>query len=343
MVHVMVFIDDDWLERAASALSLSTEGVDLDRRRLAKVVGEEAAFFLRTDRSDLVRTFVFRTVTPEERSAGQPPFATRFYGETFLGSSRGETCAAFAASLCGYAAVPYAYDIAVAVTGNADLVPALRQARRLGKRVVVASVEDLCDAVYREFSVEPIRDADIIWLADIVPQVSASSERYAAECQSPLHQGSRKVWTEYPPRKGRPFYCDDCRRRFAEQQRGGTGESPMVSRRDNGGDPAFSEQMGEMLAGEICKVVRDKGYGFVKGSDGREFFFHLSDLHDLSWEEIDAGMRVSFFVKREPEAGRAGAAGRVMRAGSQEPEVFSEEKKMVQDAKEEEVPLPSVG
>jgi len=332
MVRVMVFIDDDWLRQSISIIASLEDGQEIDYRRLGKVLGEEASFFLSSDRSDVVRTFVFGTraddTSEEQRESGNgTTVVRRDWGENNRGNTRAETCTAFAAALCGYAAIPYAYDVAVVVTGSADLAPALRQIRRLGKRVVLASIAEQCDRVYTSRLPEPLCDTDIIWLTDIVPQMTARAERYLAECHSLLHQGDRRVWIDYLPRRGRPFYCDECRRRFVGQQRANSAENGGYQQRDWAASEALIDSLSPLpVSGEVCKVVREKGYGFIKSEDGREFFFHVSDLNDLSWEEISTGLRVSFLIKRDPGTGRAGAAGLISRLVNSFEEEESDEK-----------------
>lgn len=60
---------------------------------------------------------------------------------------------ALASSMLYYAAIPYAYDAAIAVIGDQDYVPVLQYVRRLGKRIMIASVHGSCAEAY-----DPSRD-----------------------------------------------------------------------------------------------------------------------------------------------------------------------------------------
>lgn len=51
------------------------------------------------------------------------------------------------------------------------------------------------------------------------------------------------------------------------------------------------------LKGEI-NTVKPAGYGFIRGDDGTDYFFHISGLtSNISWEAIKPGDRASFKVK----------------------------------------------
>ena len=43
-------------------------------------------------------------------------------------------------------------------------------------------------------------------------------------------------------------------------------------------------------------VVRktDRGFGFITGEDGRDYFFHVSQLANRTWDTIDKGDPVEF-------------------------------------------------
>jgi hypothetical protein len=83
---------------------------------------------------------------------------------------------ALASSMLYYAAIPYAYDIAVAIIGDEDYVPVLKKVRSLGRRVAIASVrtryKSPCSRVYSsEYDEEGVRDFDVIWLNDLAAKL----------------------------------------------------------------------------------------------------------------------------------------------------------------------------
>ena len=48
-----------------------------------------------------------------------------------------------------------------------------------------------------------------------------------------------------------------------------------------------------------------------RAHDGLEYFFHLTDLADVTWEEIDVGMDVEFLPVKTPSSDRAGKASSI--------------------------------
>lgn len=48
------------------------------------------------------------------------------------------------------------------------------------------------------------------------------------------------------------------------------------------------------MTGTISKIIRDKGFGFIKGTDDREYFFHSTAVADNGWDELEEGHKVSF-------------------------------------------------
>jgi CspA family cold shock protein len=48
------------------------------------------------------------------------------------------------------------------------------------------------------------------------------------------------------------------------------------------------------MRGQIARVVMDKGFGFIKGSDGVERFFHRSSVLNVTFEELREGQEVEF-------------------------------------------------
>jgi len=48
------------------------------------------------------------------------------------------------------------------------------------------------------------------------------------------------------------------------------------------------------MHGTIRRVIIDKGFGFIKGDDGREYFFHKSNLRNAEITEMTQDDKVTF-------------------------------------------------
>jgi CspA family cold shock protein len=61
-----------------------------------------------------------------------------------------------------------------------------------------------------------------------------------------------------------------------------------------------------MATGTIKKVVADRGFGFITGEDGKDYFFHRNALADsLPFEAITGGERVEFTHQASDRGPRA--------------------------------------
>ena len=60
-----------------------------------------------------------------------------------------------------------------------------------------------------------------------------------------------------------------------------------------------------MHTGKIKKVVRDRGFGFISDTDGRELFFHQSGLVDMQFDSLKEEQKVAFEVENSPKGPRA--------------------------------------
>ena len=61
-----------------------------------------------------------------------------------------------------------------------------------------------------------------------------------------------------------------------------------------------------MPSGKIKRLMKDRGFGFIRGSDGQEIFFHRSSLEDIPFESLSEGQDVDFEVEQSPKGPRAG-------------------------------------
>jgi cold shock CspA family protein len=340
MPKAMLFIDGTWLYGNIPHLSeiYGQSDFRIDFGKLPVVLAEEVSHQVYSLPVDLVRTFLFGSFAAnydarddesvqrrrdffemlrEEHHYEVETYPVNFLGRRLSRADRDiadafepkEKCVdiALASSLLYYAALPQAYDIAVVVVGDQDFVPVLQYVRRLGKRVAIASVKGSCPTEFSDPRDEArVKDFDIIWLDDLLHRLELRYERHLLTCESPFHRGKREVWTTYHPRKGQKFFCDICRREFVRQR---TDMSPD-------GEPATVEaaeqpsgiEPGMALPGIVKRKFSDRGYGFIEATDGRQFFFHVSDLQaGLVFDQMEEGVAVEFEIKRLPEADRAGA------------------------------------
>lgn len=60
-----------------------------------------------------------------------------------------------------------------------------------------------------------------------------------------------------------------------------------------------------MHTGKIKKLVRDRGFGFISDTDGREVFFHQSSLVDVQFAALNEDQLVDFEVEKSPKGPRA--------------------------------------
>ncbi|MBM3821156.1 MAG: cold shock domain-containing protein [Acidimicrobiia bacterium] len=57
--------------------------------------------------------------------------------------------------------------------------------------------------------------------------------------------------------------------------------------------------------GTIKRMVKDKGFGFIAGSDGNEYFFHQSSCGSVRFDDMREGQSVSFNATQGPKGPRA--------------------------------------
>lgn len=336
MLKAMIFIDGTWLYYSKAKLGEPGEDFNLDYGKLPSAISAQLSESLGDAQLDVVRTHLFGSYAdnhdPRDDEAARRQkdffamlkeryayevqvFPVDFRGRRLRRADRDpedsfeprEKCVdvALATEMLYYAAIPGCYDIAIAVVGDVNFLPLLSAVRRLGKRVAVASIRDCCcSEIGDPRDARGLRDFRVVWLDELMGELELTFTRHQLRCESPLHRGDPQVWTTYHPTRGERFYCDECRNLFA-QRREGNGEAP--ERHDTPSD--------EPLAGEIKTTFEDRGFGFIQADDGNDYFFHLTDLVDLDFHELELGQGVTFSVKRPPTADKAGAAMRVQAEG----------------------------
>ncbi|HET6372033.1 MAG TPA: cold shock domain-containing protein [Candidatus Polarisedimenticolia bacterium] len=60
-----------------------------------------------------------------------------------------------------------------------------------------------------------------------------------------------------------------------------------------------------METGTIKKVMKDRGFGFIKTGDGREIFFHRSECGGIDFDALEQGQEVGFDLQIVPKGPRA--------------------------------------
>jgi CspA family cold shock protein len=53
-----------------------------------------------------------------------------------------------------------------------------------------------------------------------------------------------------------------------------------------------------MATGTIKRLVRERGFGFIRGADAAELFFHRSALQGETFDTLTEGQAVEFDVER---------------------------------------------
>jgi len=69
--------------------------------------------------------------------------------------------------------------------------------------------------------------------------------------------------------------------------------------------PARPVPSGPKVRGRVKKLVPDRGFGFVRGDDGKEVFFHRSGLGPNDYDALSEGDLVEYVVQEGPRGPRA--------------------------------------
>ncbi len=90
--------------------------------------------------------------------------------------------------------------------------------------------------------------------------------------------------------------------RYRGPRQGGRSRSRSRGRRPGGPQSVPS---GPKCKGKIKKMVRDRGFGFIRGDDGKEVFFHRSGLNAAEYDNLNEGDAVEYMVQEGPRGARA--------------------------------------
>ncbi|MDA8217101.1 MAG: cold shock domain-containing protein [Dehalococcoidales bacterium] len=109
--------------------------------------------------------------------------------------------------------------------------------------------------------------------------------------------------------------CDACRQEYLRQKQEAQREYVSANFESPGDTMNGGTSVAVLVSGRVTRTFADRGFGFIESEDGRNYFFHLTDLQPgLEFEDVQEGLDLEFEVKKEPGGdGRAGAAQNVRR------------------------------
>ena len=59
------------------------------------------------------------------------------------------------------------------------------------------------------------------------------------------------------------------------------------------------------MAEGTIKRLTDRGFGFIDTGDGKDMFFHMSNVEGVSFDELQEGQKVTFETGQGPKGPRA--------------------------------------
>jgi len=59
------------------------------------------------------------------------------------------------------------------------------------------------------------------------------------------------------------------------------------------------------MQGTIKRIIRDRGFGFIRTAEGQEVFFHRSGLQGLNFDALKEGDSVELEMERGEKGPRA--------------------------------------
>lgn len=75
-----------------------------------------------------------------------------------------------------------------------------------------------------------------------------------------------------------------------------------------GENSSENEYFSPRLTGSIKRLFPQKAFGFITGSDGKDYFFHLTDLQGVEFANLSDGDRVEFEIEKPASESKAGSA-----------------------------------
>lgn len=61
-----------------------------------------------------------------------------------------------------------------------------------------------------------------------------------------------------------------------------------------------------MTTGTVKKLISERGFGFISGPDGKDYFFHKDGLaSSLDFDRLVGGESVTFEIENGPKGARA--------------------------------------
>ncbi|HYU19114.1 MAG TPA: cold shock domain-containing protein [Chloroflexota bacterium] len=70
-----------------------------------------------------------------------------------------------------------------------------------------------------------------------------------------------------------------------------------------------------MAKGTVVRLIRDRGFGFIRTEDGSEIFFHHSSMAHGMFDTLHEGQELEFQIETDPR-GRGQRAANVEVVGS---------------------------
>jgi len=60
-----------------------------------------------------------------------------------------------------------------------------------------------------------------------------------------------------------------------------------------------------MFKGTVKQLMRERGFGFISAEDGREIFFHRSELQNVDFDKLQQGDHLEFNVTKGDKGPKA--------------------------------------
>ena len=70
-----------------------------------------------------------------------------------------------------------------------------------------------------------------------------------------------------------------------------------------------------MRRGTVVRLIRDRGFGFLRVEDGSEVFFHHSAMNPGEFDSLQEGQELEFTIEQDPR-GRGSRAANVRHVGT---------------------------